>query len=201
MKMQYKNNQIAITWKHKITKHIVRGRNITVDSVQYITSLTKQLIDLANIRKLIFIYKNPETQEYHLTIHEPPIEAEYEVIKTRNGGNQQTIQLPRRFLKLTDNQTATIKYYPAEPDYYDPTLSKITLTIKDLPIEEKESTAQIMPTNPPTLQWNIKYGEIPFDLEQFLTKKHKKTIQETQNTTAILNLQTLDITLTGTNNE
>lgn len=197
MKIEKINNKIALTWKYKITEHHIQSKDLEIKATQHITSLNNNLIKMMNIRQILFIYKNPETQELQLTTQEPPIEANYEIIKTRNNGTQTTIQIPKNITTLTTNQTATIRYYPTEPDYYTPTQSKMTITIEKIPPEELETTAQFnTQTNPPTITWNIQNNQIPEDLQQFLTESNKKQIKTLSKAKVTLNPQTLDITIT-----
>ena len=167
MEILYENDKLAIKWEYKITRHTHDSK--LSRTTQHITGLSTALVNLAGIRQVLFLYKNPITNEYGLTTTEPPIE-EYHTILTRTNHDQVTIQLPRELnLKEKEQQNIIITYYPHEEDPYLKTKPYITIQIID--VETNESKAELVKIDDKTkLLWVIEPHEnIPADLEQFLT--------------------------------
>ena len=140
MEILYENEKLAIKWEYKITRHTHDSK--LSRTTQHITGLSTALVNLAGIRQVLFLYKNPITNEYGLTTTEPPIEK-YHTILTRNNNNQVTIQLPRELnLKENEQQNIIITYYPHEEDPYLKTKPYITIQIID--VETNESEAELV---------------------------------------------------------
>lgn len=181
MQIKYENKELNLEYKNKISTHKINN------TTQHTILLNPKLIELANIRTILFLYKNKNT--WQLTTTEPPNTIEYTPIKTRI--NQQTsIQLPKRQLNLKDQTTqqAIIKYYPHKKDPITQTKPYITLQIKPYN-ETPQSTAEIQQLEDRAiLTWNIaKEEQIPPELIDLTTQEEQETIN---NNKTIITLDT-----------
>lgn len=139
MEIKIDNNELSMEWTYSITcsKHKTDIKNYTT---QYITILNKVIIKLANIGKVLFMYKDYKTGIFYLTTKEPLGNPEYVLIPIRRNDKQRTIQLPENLLNLKENikQRAKIRFYPNQKDPETQCTPKITLEVEDY----KEITAE-----------------------------------------------------------
>ena len=191
--------KMALCYTYKVVAHThstkkMGGEN-GITTTQYIIPLNNTLKELTNIRKILFLYKNPNGKEICLTTQEPPKTIDYNLIRTYGTQRQTTIQLPTTLFPLNKekNQTSIIKYYPQEEDPATHQKPLITLTIIDTE-ETTESTAKLLSEDVPQLQWEIT-DTIPEDLLPLLNEKQENqlltiNIHEKRPATVTYNLET-----------
>lgn len=193
MNITYENNQTALTWKYAVVAHTHSTKKIGGDegisTTQFFIPLNNKLIDMADIRQVIFLYQYGDDKKTCLTTHEPPRDVDYKLIRVYSNKNRKTIQLPPNKLPLDKNktQTVTINYYPQTHDYYSENHPLITIDIEDVPKEQIPSTAKVVKEDGKVyLQWLIKpNAELPDDLLQFLSENQKEAFQEIEEETII----------------
>lgn len=198
MEVRYDDEKLSIVWEYKITKHTHKTK---IDKItQHIVGLNSALVNLAKIRKIVFIYKNPLSNDklYHMSISEPLVD-EYYTVMTRNNGRQVTIQLPKELKELKQDsvQKVRIIYYPQEED---PSLkSKPLMTMEIMNVEEDEPEAKIIKgKDGAKIRWELKpHEEIPSDLKEFINEDEKERLNYNPKLNIVdLDIQTLKITIT-----
>lgn len=181
MEIKYEDGHLKLEWVYTITR-FKHDTKLSGELTQFIINLNTTILKMANIRRVLFLYKD-STGQFCLTTREPENPIEYETILTRSNKKQVTIQLPQDFLDLKEElpQQAIISIFPQLKDSETGNSPKIWLDINTLPPEINEPSLETV-DGKQYLSWIIaEEEEIPEALKQFLTEDEMESIKKKTN--------------------